>query len=529
MKRFVARFKSLFLPCLAYPALLGFIVGTVTFFFKYGAHFILDITPEMYDFIRNNPLHLLWFFPLIISLSLISYFLTKFCVYAKGGGIPNSLGSMRGEINYPWFKTLITTILSSFITFFSGAPLGNEGPSVQIGTTIGNGISKINNKSEHVYNRYMNTGGAAAGFAVATNAPLSGILFVLEEGHKRLSPTIILSSLTTVASATFFARIYEKLLSFESHLVNVSLAKFTLKDVYIPLIVGIISGLASWLFSFLFKKINKSKFLHQSKIPFILKYISFFLLIAIFGILSNAFIGTGNNIVNNVLNGDFIISIMLIIAIIRSLIMLFASDLGVTGGLLIPSLTIGALIGGIIGKTLLLLGVNEDLYTLIIILSMTSFLASTQKIPLTAIVFSIECFSSYHNILYVIIAVFISYLIMECSGVKSLNDIILDSRLNKYNKNKEYAIYETTFVVKNGSFLIGKATRDIFWPPSSLVLSITYPKATTENTVMDKDGERVIKENCILTIRFSTYNLEETLKIFKSIFANNDFTYVKKI
>ena len=45
------------------------------------------------------------------------------------------------------------------------------------------------------------TGGAAAGFAVATGAPATGMIFALEEVHKRFSPMILMVAMSSVVFA----------------------------------------------------------------------------------------------------------------------------------------------------------------------------------------------------------------------------------------------------------------------------------------------------------------------------------------
>ena len=71
----------------------------------------------------------------------------------------------------------------SLLSFLMGVPLGNEGPSVQIGTAVGRGTTRIALRKRFAWDRYSMTGGACAGFAVATGAPISGILFAVEEAH----------------------------------------------------------------------------------------------------------------------------------------------------------------------------------------------------------------------------------------------------------------------------------------------------------------------------------------------------------
>ena len=70
------------------------------------------------------------------------------------------------------------------------------------------------------------TGGASAGFAVATGAPLSGMIFVLEEAHKKISPMLTLTSFISVLVACITSR-------FLSPLVGLSYSLFEIESVYI--------------------------------------------------------------------------------------------------------------------------------------------------------------------------------------------------------------------------------------------------------------------------------------------------------
>ena len=62
-----------------------------------------------------------------------------------------------------------------------------EGPSVQLSAMSAQGVTEIM-KAKLTWRRYIIAGGAGAGIAVAFNAPLAGIIFAMEECHKRITP-----------------------------------------------------------------------------------------------------------------------------------------------------------------------------------------------------------------------------------------------------------------------------------------------------------------------------------------------------
>ena len=82
----------------------------------------------------------------IVSFSVIHYIPS-----CRGGGIPTAVAILRGHIPFEWMTTLVGMFSSSIITFGIGVPLGNEGPSVQMGTAIGRGsvftLAKKHNKT----------------------------------------------------------------------------------------------------------------------------------------------------------------------------------------------------------------------------------------------------------------------------------------------------------------------------------------------------------------------------------------------
>ena len=112
-----------------------------------------------------------------------------------------------------WIQSIFALYISALITFLVGVPLGNEGPSVQMGAAVGKGNSRLLKKNRLAWERYFMTGGACAGFAIVTGAPLSGIMFALEEAHRRFSVALF-----SVASfSVLFGTVTYRYLAFFFH------------------------------------------------------------------------------------------------------------------------------------------------------------------------------------------------------------------------------------------------------------------------------------------------------------------------
>ena len=168
------------LPCVGYGLLTGVFTGATIFLFKFLAGQAEHLSRALYTQAKNSPVTMLLVFLILITLAVLMSRFHKAAPECKGGGIPRSEGILRGILPFRWLRTLLGTFFGSMISFLAGIPVGSEGPAVLIGTSLGCMAGK-SSKKQVAWNRHVMSGGAAAGFAVATGAPLSGILFALEE------------------------------------------------------------------------------------------------------------------------------------------------------------------------------------------------------------------------------------------------------------------------------------------------------------------------------------------------------------
>ncbi len=99
---------------------------------------------------------------------------------AAGSGIPQVKVALAGLPTKLNFRLAIAKLLSTLVILSSGFPLGRQGPTVQIGAAIAAQFSRwFPTSPEH--RRQLIAAGAAAGLAAGFNAPIAGVLFVIEE------------------------------------------------------------------------------------------------------------------------------------------------------------------------------------------------------------------------------------------------------------------------------------------------------------------------------------------------------------
>lgn len=506
IKKKLLKYKSYIINLLVPSIVFGFVTGTITsiivMMYKLCAKHIIELSSQMYDYLKTH----LYFVPIfVVSAVIISILLSyiyKRTPNIKGGGIPTSVGILRGIITFKWLKNLVGVFTLSLLSFLMGVPVGNEGPSVQMGTAIGRGSVYTFAKKHRAWDRYSMTGGACAGFSVATGAPISGILFAIEEAHQRISPTIIIVSSSSVLFANITSSLLSPIFGVNEKLFELpSLPTLSVTQYWIPLLVGLAVGIFSVLFLYYYRIIDDFLENKLKNIPYFSKILGILLLTMVLGLVSFSFISTGHDLVDEILKNKEASLILLVILLVRTTMTLGANSVGITGGTFIPILSLGALVASLIGEGLLALGINGELYTIIVILGISACISGSMKMPLTAIIFSVEALSCHANIIPVVIAVFIAYLVTELFGVKSINDTVIELRTEDEEDKGERIVVDTYVTVQKGAFAVGKQIRDIFWPSNLFVLSL---KRSDSGTRVDEHGGKELKEGDILHVRYTT-------------------------
>ena len=190
--------KNILIPCLVFSTASGAGTGLLIFLFKWAASAVIGLSSTVYDTVHEHPAYLPLLLLGALVLGLTAAFVLRKVPDCRGGGIPTSIAILRGLTTFHWLKSIVFVFGSAMLTYLCGVPLGNEGPSVQMGTAVGRGIVR----KHPAWNRYIMTGGACAGFAAATGSPLTGILFAFEEAHRRFTPMIVLTSATAVIAGS---------------------------------------------------------------------------------------------------------------------------------------------------------------------------------------------------------------------------------------------------------------------------------------------------------------------------------------
>ncbi len=465
---------NLILPAVVFSAIAGSLTAVIIFAFKTASSYIISISERIYAAGRAD-IRLL---PLILlgaaATGLIVSLILKYSPESRGGGIPTAITALRGNVPFDRKRGIVTVFISSMFTYLCGIPLGTEGPSVQMGALTGHITSKTLGKKHPAWERYIMTGSACAGFGVATGSPLTGIFFAFEEAHRRFSPMIFMVAAMTVSFATAVNELLCSAFSVSPRLFCFDLIEqLPLKSIWIAAFVGFVSGVIALLVTKLYEHIKKLDE-KLKRVPSSLKITVVFLLCALIGILSHDLVGTGHSLIDELVEGIGTWKFLMICFCIRAVFMITSNILGITGGLFIPNLAFGAIIGALCARLLVWAGALDAEFSaiIIVVIGMVSFLGATSRIPITAIVFGVEALAGVGAVLPITVGVTIAFVVIEAVGIKSFSDTVIEGKIEKYNSHRRNVTIDAYLTVEEDAFVIGKEIRDVLLPPSCVIVSI---------------------------------------------------------
>ena len=493
--------KELLLPCLGFSVAAGFLSAVTATLFTFAAEKVIHVSNHLHEKAETNLLWILVFILGSAAIGLIASFLLSLSRTCRGGGIPTSVAAIKGMVSFNWLASIFLLPFSALLTFFCGLPLGTEGPCVQMGTAIGDGVIHCaGGKKRRGWRRYVMTGGASAGFAIATGAPVSAIIFSVEEIHKRLSPILLTVASISVVTSQLTARLLSSLGFGSTDLfVIAAMPAISRGFVLAPLIIGLVCGLSSIFFTrfYHFANAMMRKLLKKLSIRLVLPIL--FACVSAVGFLIAGSLGTGHSLVDTLLFSRAPWYMLILIFLIRAVFMTLSNTSGVTGGTFLPTLSFGAILGSLCAEVMILLGVMEpEHYTLAVVLGITAFLGATIRIPITACVFAIEAIGGVNNVLPLILATTVAMLTVELSGLEDFTDTLIEAKLHSLKEGKTSTVIEVPLKVTSDAFVIGKEMKDILWPISCVVLSIERANAV--------HGTTEILEGDVIKVHYETYD-----------------------
>ena len=435
-------------------------------FLLYGSEHVLR---EYLSIIHGNLLYTILFFIALAVMGLLIDLLTKWEVDSAGSGIPQVYAEIKGHMEANWVKVLFSKIVAGVLTALGGLSLGPEGPSVQIGGMAGKGVAKLFKGSKTDEIRLILVG-SAVGITAAFNAPLAGVLFVLEEINHGFDKTLVFIALVSAIVSDFIS----KIIFGQSTALTFPINNIPLEGYWLLIVLGVLIGLLGYVYNF--GMIKSSDFVNRLSIPSWLKFVLVFLVSGVVA-LTIPEISDGGHFMMDMLDVAMpSLGVLALLLVLKYLFSMFSFSSGAPGGIFLPILVLGAYIGAVFGSAVIpIFGFEHDLIYKFIVISMAGFFAATVRSPITGIVLIAEMCGSTESLVAMIIVSLIAYAVPTLLGNEPIYESLYDRLLLAKNrefvkKPSEHVLSE--YLVPLDCNYINFKIKDIPFPKNAIVVSV---------------------------------------------------------
>ncbi len=497
----------------AVGSVTGVFAGTVVTLFSILVHEGERLSQNAYAFVRENPA----FLPLLLVGLVLGAFLlgvlVSFSTVVRGGGVPQAEGAARGVVPLKWWRDLTLMFTASLLSVFMGLSVGAEGPSVLMGSCVGDGVATTLKRNQMI-KKYQITGGACVGLAVAMNAPLMGMAFAFEEAHKRFTPEVFLCAFTSVVFGVLTRLAIYAAMGMQTVSTFSDYVFFELPVKYYSYVVlaGCVCGGAGTLFyklCFFFRRSFKKMRVKNARVTLFVRVLSVVLLGGAVSLFCGAVMGGGHGLIENLgtlggerdphlskLFGLGILGTISLVLVLKLVITAVNVGGGIPCGTFIPILAIGACVGALLDLLFVKWGMDAKYADLMSMICMAAFFTAVVRAPITSIVMVCELTGSFTSFLPVIIAVAIGYFIGELSKT----DGIYEELLIEYEKEvgiREEGVKKTyVLLVAEDAYADGKTVREVLWPTGAWVKEIRRGEE-----IFQPDGGTIIhKEDSLVVV-----------------------------
>ena len=385
---------------------------------------------------------------------------------ARGSGVNQTKAALYVYNGYISFKTVIGKFLTSALALGSGYSLGPEDPSLQIGAGVASVIARRLKMSRQRLRLFAPIG-AAAGLAAAFNAPISAMLFVIEEVIGSWSAAVLGSIVLAALSSVVVARLFW---GAEPMFRVPTVELRDPRELLAYAVMGVIGGFVAVIFS------STLGYL-RPRLRSLPRW-TLFCQPALAGLLVGAIgyfgfpqvMGVGYGVIDQAMHAQFTWQVLLSLAIFKLVATTLSFSSGTPGGMFAPTLFIGAMLGGAVGtfEKLFFPHFTGSIGAYVLV-GMGVLFAGFLRVPLTSVFMVLEVSGNYSIILPVILANTIAYLIsrslqpVPIFEVFTLQDGLhlpsMEEQREEVHLHIEDALRPVDIPILKGSDTLAKASR----------------------------------------------------------------------
>ena len=374
--------------------LLAIIVGYLTalgaFVFIEGIHTLEHFSRSFLQGLENP-----WAFPLIptaggLACGLIVYFFAR---EARGHGIPEVIYAVLMKGGIIRARVAVAKLFATVFSLGSLGSAGQEGPIVQIGSSVGSALGQALRMSSHSVKTLVGCG-AAAGIAATFNAPIGGVVFALEVILGTFSPSVFTPIVVaSVVSAVTFHSISG---SDKTFLLNIQYTENIL-EVFGFVAVGVFCGILAVIFIRSLDLVERA--FASLRVPDFFKPALGGLMVGLIMVFYSQVGGNSYSLVEDLVNQkEFALSLLVLLLALKLLATSCTLGSGGSGGVFAPSLVMGGLVGAWV-HGILAVQFPTSPVGIYVMVGMAAFVSGTTHGPIAAVLVLCEMTGHYDVIL----------------------------------------------------------------------------------------------------------------------------------
>ena len=422
------------LPVLTCSVVVGLLAGLVGTVFQLSIGWAQRLLAQLPGWIPGVPS---WLVAGAASALLVwgaIQLVRSFAPEAAGSGIQEIEGALAGLRPARWARVLPVKFIGGLMSLSAGMGLGREGPTVQMGANLGQMLGRgLRLRSEQLH--ILLAAGAGAGISAAFNAPLAGILFVIEEMRPHFKYGFLSVQSVVIASgmAALVLRSAVVLGLFAGQAPDIAIPQFEappLQSLGLFLLLGVMLGAIG--FAFNATLVGALDLYGRLRRP--LDNFRGLLVGAVIGVIGLSYpyvTGGGYKEIPWALSHQPAVGGLLALFAARFVVTMACYGCGAPGGIFAPMLALATLFGtayGIKAKEWFpILVANPGVFA---VAGMGALFAATVRAPLTGIVLTIEMTQNYALILPLILTCWGATIVAQALGARPIYTVLLERTLN---------------------------------------------------------------------------------------------------
>jgi CIC family chloride channel protein len=353
---------------------------------------------------------------LLVAILVIHVFPT-----VRGSGVNQTKAALYIFNGYIPFRSAIGKFLCCALAIGSGQSLGPEDPSLQIGAALASGLGRRLELSREKL-RLLAPVGASAGLAAAFNAPISAVLFVIEEVIGRWSAGILGSVVLSAVSSVVVMRWF---LGADAIFRIPVTALVRPAELLAYAALGVVGAFAAVVFA------NAIGYF-RPRLRTLPRWTQYFqpalsgLLIGLIGWLGfPQVMGAGYSFMDQAMHSQFTWQVLAALAALKILATTVSFVSGTPGGMFAPTLFVGAMLGGSVGllEQHFFPGLTGTVGTYCLV-GMGVLFAAFLRAPMTSVFMVLEVSGNYQIIVPVIIANTVAYVVSRSLQPAPIFDLL---------------------------------------------------------------------------------------------------------